>query len=139
MRCLYCLCCTEPERKQESGANKGAQGRDTVNTPARITKCWVMLNERLSLNLNFFISEMGTMDVPPKGLLCRNGFSGQKPFTRCMGNARSVPNSLYTLLRTHCVPSLCICWEIMGLREITDTSTFSPADSMRGKFSHSLE
>lgn len=37
-----------------------------MNTPARITKCWVMLNERLSLNLNFFISEMGTMDVPAK-------------------------------------------------------------------------
>lgn len=44
-----------------------------------------------------------------------------------MGDAHSVP-------RTHC-----ICWEIMGLREITDTSTFYSADSMLGKFSHSLE
>lgn len=51
-----------------------------------------------------------------------------------MGDAHSVPNPLYTLPRTHC-----ICWEITGLREITDTSTFYSADSMLGKFSHSLE
>lgn len=119
------------------GQRKELKTEITVNIPTRIFKCWVMVNERLSLNFNFFISEMGTINVPQwivmqvaKRLQPRHG----------AWEIHSVSQfPVHSPPMTNCFLPLCICREIVGLREITDTSTFYSRDSMLDKFSHSLE
>lgn len=53
---------------------KRTQDRDKINLP-RIIKSWGD-GEMVSLSLNFFISEMGTINVP-RWTEMQNGFIGQ--------------------------------------------------------------
>lgn len=90
----------------------------------------------MSLNLNFPTSEMGTIEAPSLDY-CTNSMTWAPQLEQIAQEMHPMSPTISGIGPCLPFPIPSDLLEVIGLKEITDTSTFSSSDYVLGKYSHS--